>query len=249
VSGLLDRPYADRQRIVVVSGEASGTDWPALARRAIGTAVSPTVAAVRQAAAAIAPAPALAVARADLAGVVLPPGHPREGVVYVGNPVDPPLYYPAAQFHRLTFEHKLAEAVRLLVALGATELEVRHVAGWSREVAGRIHVPIPSKGMVVGGDGDERSSSSSALLFRATLDGGDPWLPDDLGWYPHEPTWRQVADARMRHGLRDFELAVRYVDDFGVNGSLSVAAQKFGVSLGGAFEEHRSTEWRITGTF
>jgi hypothetical protein len=192
----------------------------------------------------------LEVDAAAVAGLVLPPGHPREGVVYIGNPVDPPRYYPAAEFHRMTFEHKLAEAVRLLMALGATELEVRHVAGRSREWAASIDVPIPSKGLVVGGEGQGRVSSSSALLFRATLEGAsEPSVPGDLAWYPHEPTWRQVADGRMRYGLREFALAVRYDDDFGVRGSFEAAAAKYGLELGGAFEEHRSTEWRISGTF
>jgi hypothetical protein len=247
---LLDRPYAERQRIVVVSRER-GTDWQGIARTALGNAVSPGLAGARRAVAAVAPpVPVLEVDPAVVSELVLPPGHPREGVVYVGNPVDPPLYYPAATFHRMTFEHKLAEAVRVLMALGARELEVRHVAGRSREWAGRIDVPIPSKGLVVGGEGEGRSSSASAVMFRGTLEGGaGPALPDDLAWYPHEPTWQPVADGRLHYGLRDFELAVRYDDDFGVGGRLEAAAAKFSLDLGGAFEEHRSTEWRITGTF
>ena len=250
MSDLLDRPYEDRQRIVVASDDG-GPDWPGIARLALETAVSPGFVAARRAVTTVAPPePVLEVDPAAVSELVLPPGHPRGGVVYVGNPVDPPRYYPAATFHRMTFEHKLAEAVRLLMALGATALEVRHVAGRSREWAGHIDVPIPSKGVVVGGLGSGSESSSSALLFRATLAGGrEPSLPDDLDWYPHEPTWRQVADGRMHYGLREFELAVRYDDDFGVRGGLQATAAKLGAGLGGAFEEHRSTEWRISGTF
>jgi hypothetical protein len=248
----LDRPYADRQRIVVVAGDAQrGPDWSGIARLALENAVSPGFVAARRAVGAVAPPePVLEVDPSVASVLMLPPGHPRDGVVYVGNPVDPPRYYPAATFHRMTFEHKLAEAVRLLMALGATRLEVRHVAGRSREWAGRIEVPIPSKGVVVGGAGDGHESSSSALLFRATLAGGsEPSLPPDLAWYPHEPAWQQVAEGRMRHGLREFELAVRYEDDFGVRGRVEAATVKYGFDLGGAFEEHRSTEWRISGTF
>ena len=250
MSDLLDRPYSERQRIVVVSGDRPGPDWSGVARRALETAVSPGLVAARQAVGAVAPAQSvLEVDPAAAAELILPPGHPRVGVVYVGNPVEPPCYYPAATFHRMTFEHKLAEAVRLLMALGAVELEVRHVVGRSREWAGRIDVPIPSKGLVAGGVGEGRGASSSALLFRATLAGGEPSLPGDLAWYPHEPTWRQVADGRMGYGLHEFELAVRYDDDFGVGGGLRAAADKFSLDLGGSFEEHRTTEWRIRGRF
>ena len=30
----------------------------------------------------------------------LPPGHPRDRVIYVGHPALDPVYYPAAGFHR-----------------------------------------------------------------------------------------------------------------------------------------------------
>src|SRR5262249_36015264 len=51
-----------------------------------------------------------------------PPGQPRELVVYIGHPAMENVYYPAAQFHRMTFEHKFSEAIKLLMALGATEI-------------------------------------------------------------------------------------------------------------------------------
>ncbi len=42
------------------------------------------------------------------------------------------IYYPAAQFHRRMFEHKLNEALKLM-GLGAIEINVEHHSGWGRE--------------------------------------------------------------------------------------------------------------------
>ena len=65
-----------------------------------------------------------------------PPGHPQDGVLYVGHPAVREIYYPTAQFHRLTFEHKLSEAIELLMALGAIEINVEHqVARWGKRMA------------------------------------------------------------------------------------------------------------------
>ena len=268
---LLDRDYPDRQRIVIVPDEVAaaqseaadagdGTpDWQRIGESVLTAVTGPITIPALKLAVSVAQSAAnarddgveiLTVTRSDAAGLTLPPGHPRETVVYVGNPVEPPLYYTAAQFHVKTFEHKLSEAVRLLMALGATELEVEHVVGWSSEMSARVQVPIPSHAAEVGADGGRRSASSAALLVRAELDGTtEPSIPDGLVWYPHEPMWREVAKGRMRYGLRNFALGVRYDDDFGVNVGFKLAAAKYGLDLGGEFADHRSTEWRITGTF
>ncbi len=267
---LLERAYADRQRIVIVPDEvttaereaeatSSGPDWRQAGESILEVTVGPLTVAAMKLAVDVARSAAsareagveiLTVSRSEAAGLTLPPGHPRDTVVYVGHPLEPAVYYTAAQFHRKTFEHKLAEAVRLLMALGATELQVEHVVGWSSEMSARLNVPIPSHSAEVGVDAGRRSASSSSLLFRAELDGtADPAVPGGLAWYPHEPTWQQVADGRLNYGLRNFALGVRYDDDFGVNVGFKLAVAKYGLDLGGEFEDHRSTEWRITGKF
>lgn len=39
----------------------------------------------------------------------LPAGHSRDAVLYIAHPVTPTMYLSAADFHRVTFEHKFAE--------------------------------------------------------------------------------------------------------------------------------------------
>ena len=53
-----------------------------------------------------------------------------------------------------------------------------------------------------------------------------------LVWYQHEPTWKAIAEGRMRFGLREFLLNVTYEDDFGVNAGLKALAFKSGLGLG-----------------
>jgi hypothetical protein len=193
----------------------------------------------------------LAVSRTEAAQLRMPPGHPRDRVVYVGHPALAPVYYPAAGFHRFTFEHKFSEAVRLLMALAATELEVEHVRGWSEDFAANLSAPLPTTvrldAEVTAG---RRHATGSSALFRAKLAGlTEPRLPDDLVWFPYEPTWQQVADGRLHYGLQEFQLTVRYDDDYGIDAGFKLSAQKLGLDLGGTFQEHESTTWKITGTF
>lgn len=271
---LLSRPYAERQRIVVaddavVAAEqeaettaaetGAGVNWGQVAAKALSIAVPVAGVAIEIGVEAVAAAArarnegldVLTVSRTEAQPLTLPPGHPRDRVIYVGHPALDSVYYPAAGFHRFTFEHKFSEAVHLLMALGATELEVEHVRGWSDDFAAGLSAPLPT---AVPGDAGvkvERShKAGSAALFRAKLAGcAEPALPDDLVWFPHEPTWRQVAEGRIKYGLQEFQLAVRYEDDYGIDAGFKLSVQKAGLDLGGSFQQHESTTWRINGTF
>ena len=166
---LANTSYADRQLVVVLPDEVveaarkaeaaaktskKSVDWPdiavAVSRSLAGGLVSAVVELTAEALAAWASARERGlnirqVGKSEVSQLVFPPGHPRTGVLYVGHPAMPNVYFTVASFHRVAFEHKFAEAVDLLMHLGASEIRVEHVRGWSREFAGRLSVPLPAK--------------------------------------------------------------------------------------------------------
>ncbi|MEP1767203.1 MAG: hypothetical protein ABJJ53_11270 [Sulfitobacter sp.] len=178
-----------------------------------------------------------------------PPGHPRDGVLYVGHPAKPSLYFTMADFHRVVFEHKFCEAIELLMSLGATSIRVEHISGWSKEFSARISVPLADADDASTGEAGAKRGVSQSLLYEANLAGVEPSLPDDLVWYHHEPTWQSIAKGRLKYGLNDFSLSVSYQDDFGINAGLKIALAKTGLDVGGKFEDHQSTVWRLEGKF
>lgn len=135
----------------------------------------------------------LQISRSEASRLVFPPGHPRDGVLYIGHPALPHVYYAASSFHRIAFEHKFSEAIDLLMHLGATEIRVEHVRGWSREFAARLSVPLPSAADELTASARAKSADSNNILYEARLRGSDqPALPSTLVWYPHEPTWQSL---------------------------------------------------------
>ena len=74
-------------------------------------------------------------------------------------------------------------------------------------------------------------------------------MPSSLVWYHHEPTWQSIAKGRIDFGLSQFLLTVNYEDDFGVNAGLKASAMKAGLELGGNFEAHEATTWKLHGKF
>lgn len=181
--------------------------------------------------------------------LIFPPGHPRENVVYAQHPANHLMYYTASSFHRQAFEHKFAEVIKLLSSLGANEIKVEHVSGWDQEFSAGLGVTTPagdSASIGVGKNGAENST----IIFDAKLTGhNDPSIPENLTWYPHEALWQTVATARVNNGLKNFNLSLTYSDDYGLNAGFKATIKGTGLDLGGKFEEHQSTVWKITGTF
>ena len=179
----------------------------------------------------------------------MPPGHPLQNNVYVGHPLVPVEYFPMAQFHRKLFETKLCEAITLLRALGAVKIKTEWVSGWEKDFASNLSVGMP--GVAASGSVGHRQKSTSSILFSMSLEDNDvvPSIPDDLVWFGHEPTWQEIANARLQNGLKRFSLNLTYRDDFGITAEIAAAANEAKAGIGGRFEEYESTVWKLTGSF
>ncbi|MFG1898465.1 hypothetical protein ACGFIP_31070 [Micromonospora zamorensis] len=185
----------------------------------------------------------------EIGGLQLPLGHPQYDTVYVGHPARPIVYYPLADFHRRTFEHKFSEALRLVTGLGATTIKVSAVQGWGREFSTDLRVGLPTAD---GGSAKAASNPSRKreFLYSAELAGSaEPVVPADLVWFPHEDAWQEIARQRIEHGLRSFEMRVNYQDDYSVTAELAADVVNAKFKLGGKFQRQQSTIWAINGKF
>jgi hypothetical protein len=172
-----------------------------------------------------------------------PPGHPHEGFVYVADPVLPGVYYPAADFHRKVFERKFADAVHLLMGLGATDIEVVYREGGGRDFAGKLDVATLLHR--ARSDTEKTAERASEILFFAHLDANDPVVPEGLAWLDHEPSWQGVVNGRMDFRLRDFALTVSYRDSFRVDSDFEGKIRAVGFEAGGKIETFKSTSRRV----
>ncbi len=272
-SDFLSLPYADRQLVVLPRPKPSADSDVEQSRSrkqsllaeaaAMAVALTPIGRIVLLAGAGAAAAGALAsramrqsgpvhvrmITAEEADGLRFPVGHPHYDTVYVGHPAAPSVYYPYADFHRRTFEHKFAEAMRLLTSLGSSTLRVSALHGWDRKFSSKIGVSVRGLEPVHGRVGVD-GNAAQTLLYRATLAGhGRPVMPDELVWAAHEPSWLELARQRMQHGLRTFELHVSYQDHFAITAGLAAELNGAGLKIGGDFEQHKATVWSIAGEF
>lgn len=267
-SALLKLPY-DQRRIIVVTDKlpavaaSTKSTWLEVAKASLFVGLGGVVGVAGVAAQLIVEArqkmreageELVAVSWSDAEALRFPVGHPRKNVVYIGHPIDPPAYIPVADFHRFLFEHKVAEAQRLIRSLGALTVDVIRVEGWDQSSGVNLGVSVPTPpgapSVDVGVSAGRKASTGRTVLATMKLKPTrSPYIPDGLVWLPHEPLWQEVAQARLESGLDSFVIDVRSTDDYGVNAELKVLVAKTGLQAGGEFVEHRDTVWRLQGTF
>jgi hypothetical protein len=195
--------------------------------------------------------PYLVVSDSQAVNLRFPNGHPLRKVVYVGDPGVAGDYYPIATFPRVLFAGKVAEAIRLLRSLGATEISIEYLQGFEQGGAVNLSASSPTGGgvdaeAVVNRTNKARSGAKTTMQLSPTT---PPHIPSDLVWFRTEPLWQEIANARLESGLRQFTIDVNYTDDFGINAKLEAKIASVGLGLGGSFTEFRETNWKLTGTF
>jgi len=266
---LLALPYDDRQRIIVVpdavwqaelEARTQGADWKLVLRECTKTLIpvygwfrfgkfvreySKFVSRSKNQKLPVTPIPESDAGQLQF----FPAGHPRRKTLYVANPVAPGIYYAAAMFHHLTFEHKVLEAVKILAKLGATQIEVTSVSGWGQEVGANASIPLPTHVPTTFGGKLNRTQHTNSTINLVTDLSPRVWdgeLPTGLYWYRQQPDWQAMVDL-CRQGAESFTMNVQYQDDFGVSGGIEATAAGVGLSLGGKFQSQESTVWRLAG--
>ena len=191
------------------------------------------------------------VGRSDAAHLSFPTGSPTDDALHIAHPHAADVYYAADEYERRIVGDRAAEAIELMRSLGADFVEVVHEqdSSSSNAVSATVLVPALSGtgGIQAERTSTDRNSVRYALRFNVTAQ--EPALPETLRWYAREPAWQTIAQQRLAHDLREFDLEVRVDQGSGIAASVFAALPFVGVTFGGSRETSNSTVWRIHGTF
>lgn len=142
---------------------------------------------------------------------------------------------PIANFHHLLFEEKFNELLTLLRCLGATKVTIVYVTGYRERFEGGISVSAPLQlpvqaGVSIGREASRNAEASLEAIFDNPI--GDPYIPDSMVWFENEPTWKNIADARINSGLKVFDLELRYYDHFNIDEDIAAKLNGLEFKLG-----------------
>lgn len=106
------------------------------------------------------------------------------------------------------------------------------------------------EGVDVGASAANNQSTEAYVETNLTLNPtNNPRTSDDLVWFPHEPLWRELADASLESSSTAFDFEVRSTADYGVDVSSKAMIGKSGLDIGGESVKRRTTVWRMSGMF
>ena len=128
---------------------------------------------------------------------------------------------------------------------------IDYVAGYRDRFEGGFSASVPFQlpvqaGASIGREASRNAEASVEAVFDPV---GDPYIPDSMAWFDHEPTWKNIADARMNSGLKVIDLELRYDDHFNIDADIAAKLNGLGFKLGGEFEKHERTLWKFHSTF
>ncbi len=171
-------------------------------------------------------------------------GYPEPGVAYVRHPVRATRLIPLASYHPTIMVEKVNDAITMLTALGAAEIEL----GYSNEVSNEVRADLELLFGLVKIGGEATKEEKVNLVYRAKGTGAPPRALPPLTWLD-EPGWRGIIDGRLHAGLHEFELGFTFDHLSGVNAELSADVKKFGLRIGGDFRRAHKAAFELRGSF
>ena len=148
----------------------------------------------------------------DLPDIKFPIGHPVEKELYVGHPYNPKIYTPLSTYEENMFLDRFQEFSYFIQSLGATKLTYKSIRGKDTNLVSKekgtyhagttVKANTASSDIKTNSDLTEISGESKNLertqMFSPTK---KPFLPDDLVWYHHEPSWQKLYMQRVNGNL------------------------------------------------
>lgn len=148
--------------------------------------------------------------------IEFPIGHPVAYQLYIGHPYISQKYIPFENYELELIEDKVREFCQIVQKLGATEITIECVNSSSSDnntqseqnISGNISYKIASAS---GSVQRERNNhlideiSQSINLHQKFTPKAPLSLPDNLVWYPNEPSWQRLYEQRLQGTLLQHE--------------------------------------------
>lgn len=167
------------------------------------------------------------------------------GKAYVRHPIRPQRLLPLVSYHADLVLEKTDDAIRMLTALGASQIEV----AYSSKITGEAKADVEALFGLIRFSGSKTSSESINVLYMTEGQGAAPQpLPEDLTWVDH-PGWRGIVAGRLHGGMEKFGFSITYDHRSDVDAELVAAVRKFGLNVRGTFRKAHQVDFSLRGTF
>jgi len=160
-----------------------------------------------------------------------PTGHPQSRHVYARHPLHEARYVRYSNLHRQVLTEKINQGVKLLLALGAKEIDATWVTTSGK--TGDLNLSPSALDKATGHVGWEAKSDGSFTLHMKG-DGMTSRVPK-LPWMGHDPAFDTAIDA-ARSGMSEWSAVFRSEESSTVTASLAATLREaMDLSIGGTY--------------
>lgn len=149
-------------------------------------------------------------------GIDFPIGHPVAYQLYVGHPYIKQKYLPFENYELELIEDKVREFCQIVQCLGAKEIHIECLNTSSsdrntnseQQVTGEVNYRVASASGKANRNQNQHlidEISQSINLHQTFLPTAKPHLPENLVWYPNEPSWQRLYEQRLQGSLQQHE--------------------------------------------
>lgn len=149
-------------------------------------------------------------------GIEFPTGHPMAYQLYVGHPCAKQKYLKFENYELELIEDKVREFCYLVQCLGAKEVSVEclNSSSSNTDTKTKQHIGGRAAYKIFSASADYESSQSKHLIDKISQSINlhqkfnpqkEPYLPENLYWYPTEPSWQRLYHQRMHGSLLQYE--------------------------------------------
>lgn len=152
--------------------------------------------------------------------IEFPFGHPKVNDVYISHPFKEDLYYPVDEMEFRVFVDKIEEYSHFLQSLGAREIKIdtykneNFTSKSNNNSKVRLDISVEkissSNNMEINQENESYDSFqqrfNKAMMFSPMK---KPHLPDDMVWYPVEPSWQRLYSQRINGNIVEYEEIIK----------------------------------------
>jgi hypothetical protein len=245
-------PEHRRLVLCVESPREQGIDWLRIARKSLGL-TTPLLLALDILDSILSEEDltknALAVTVSDAATKLkFLPGHPQVNELYLQHPLasKPDRYFLVGSYLKDLYEEKVTSFIGVLGELAVRRITAKYVHGVTSFAGAEASASAEgAEGKASGNLGSE--GNSEFHLVAEYEPKHEPRQPtqDRFPWFAWEPTWRQIAESRLEHGLKEITAKFVYDAKSFLGLELSELVDKIGGKLKMDTRFSEKTEWLV----
>ena len=168
------------------------------------------------------------------------PGNPIPNKAYATISLMPEYYFSINSFHEKVQQMKHSALLELCASLGAKEINFVSGEINNKIIDVSVDANVPTELGMLGlkANMEKKLFNKAEMKIGITFGEKNKKIKDfDSPWIATEPTWQSMKKMRIENHVKTYSAEFNYIDDLGIDTTVSANLKEVGINIGGQFTE------------